>query len=624
MCVKKSRSDGSAPNTSISTILSEKIISENTNICYAQLKSDIIDYFNNNKISNLYLFSEDIINNENKEVKKFYGLDYKTVYLLSKKKKFHLYENFERDDKVKLFIDIDIKEFPDDINKDEYFDKIISDSIKIFTDKLQESNIEKPQIIILKSSSKTKLSSHVIFNNIVFKDIYHMKHFLSDIESDLITKDIIDMSVYKAGCFRMLWNSKLNKNINLEYYKSINYNYTTDKQLFYNCLLRNIPEKYELINVDLSESKKLLIKTKNLKKNDLLTDKENINKLYDIDLLKRYINIINTKRANNYNTWLEIGMILHNCNHTKNGFNLWNEWSKQSYKYVDEYELMYFWNRFNFSHKSFASLKYLAKLDNPTEYKKLEFSIDKPKFESIKFNHPYLLDKEQEKQNKKQNNTLLSKYINKNENKPDKKIDKNIDKFMNEHLDNWINNSIKTLAIKSSYGTGKTSLIKRILNKYKFKTILFISYRQSLTNELEHVFKQFKVKSYLNNDYTSDKVICQIESLDNLLKQNMSTSDENYIEYDLIILDEIESVLNHFRSSTIKNKESVFDIMKNILYNSNKILALDGDFNNRAFDYISYFGKSIVLENEHKKNLKKFNFTNNKDMIKKLMIVYIF
>ena len=616
MCVKKSRSDGSAPNTSISTILSEKIISEKTNICYAPLKSDIIEYFNINKNSNLYLFSEDTINNENKQVKQFYGLDYKTVYLLSKKKKFHLYENYERDDKVKLFIDIDIKEFPDDINKNEYFDKIIVDSIKLFTDKLQESNIYNPQIIILKSSSEIKLSSHVIFNDIIFKDIYHMKHFLSDINSDLINKDVIDMSVYKAGCFRMLWNSKLNKNINLEYYKSINYNYTTDKQLFYDCLLRNIPEKYELINVDLPESKKLLTKIKNLKHNVLITDKENINKLYDIDLIKRYLNIINIKRANNYNTWLEIGMIIHNCNHTNNGFNLWNEWSKQSYKYADEYELMYFWNRFNFSHKSMASLKYLAKLDNPTEYKKLEFSIDKPKFESIKFNYPYLLDQEEVKENKKQNNTLISKCIHKNKNEDDKAV-KKIDKIMDKHLDNWMDNDIKTLAIKSSYGTGKTSLIKRILNKYKFKTILFISYRQSLTNELEHVFKKFNVKSYLNNDYTSDKVICQIESLDNLLKHNMSTSDENYIEYDLIILDEIESVLNHFRSTTIKNKEGVFDIMKNILYNSNKILALDGDFNNRAYDYISYFGKSIILENEHKKNLKKFNFTNNKDKFDK-------
>jgi hypothetical protein len=270
------------------------------------------------------------------------------------------------------------------------------------------------------------------------------------------------MHVYRAGCFRLLWNSKLGKNINLEYYKSINYKYTTDKQLFYDCLLRNIPKEYNLIKVDLPESKKIINKIKSLKKNDLLTDKENTNKIYDVGLIKRYLNIINIKRADKYNKWLEIGFIIHNCNHTKDGFNLWNEWSKQSYKYSDEHELIYFWNKFKFSHKSFASLKFLAKEDNPIEYEKLEFSIDKPKFESIKFNHPYLLDLEQNK-NIKQNNTLLSKYNNTGKN------NKTINKFMDEHLDNWINKDIKTLAIKSSYGTGKTSLIKRILKNTNLK-----------------------------------------------------------------------------------------------------------------------------------------------------------
>jgi len=609
MCTQNSM-DGSITSTSISTISKEKIFIENTNICIAPLKRDIIDYINDNKITNLYIFSEDKISIKyNKEVivKQFYLIDYNSVYLLSKQKKFHLYENYEENEKVKLFIDIDIKEFPDDINKDEYFDNIIDDSINLFIDKLKEKDIFNPEIIILKSSSENKLSSHVIFNNIIFEDIYHMKHFLSDLnDTELVKKDVIDMSVYKSGCFRLLWNSKLGKNVNLEYYKSINYKYTTDKQLFYDCLLRNIPEKHELIEVDLPESKKIINKTKILKKNDLFTDKENTNKIYDVGLIKRYLNIINIKRADKYNKWLEIGFIIHNCNHTKDGFNLWNEWSKQSYKYSDEYELIYFWNKFKFSHKSIASLKFLAKEDNPTEYEKLEFSIDKPKFESIKFNHPYLLDLEQDK-NIKQNNTLLSKYNNTGKN------NKTINKFMDEHLDNWINKDIKTLAIKSSYGTGKTSLIKRILKKYKFNTILFISYRQSLTNELEHVFKEFKVKSYLNNSYSADKFICQIDSIDNLIKYNLSESDDKYIEYDLIILDEIESLLNHFRSTTIKNKENTFDIMKNILYNSNKILALDGDFNNRAYDYITYFGKSIILENEHKKNLKHFVFTNNKN-----------
>jgi hypothetical protein len=613
MCVQKLSSDGSVGSTSISTITRDKIFLKNTNYrSYPEwntIKGCIEDIQNELKINNLYIFCEDMNNNKdgkNKIIKNYLALDYDAVYKLSSKKIYHLYENYDIDEKVKLFIDIDIKEYPDDINKDEYFDNIIDDSINLFIDKLKEKDIFNPQIIILKSSSENKLSSHVIFNDVIFEDIYHMKHFLSDLDSKLIKYDIIDMSVYRKGCFRLLWNSKLNKNINLEYYDGKNYTYTTDKQLFYDCLLRNIPQEYNLIKVDLPESKKIIKRTKTLKKSELFTDKENNNKIYDVGLIKRYMNIIDIKRADKYNKWIEIGTIIHNCNHTKDGFNLWNEWSKQSYKYSDEYELIYFWNKFKFSHKSIASLKYIAKDDNPIEYEKLEFSIDEPKFKSIKFNHPYLLDQEVNK-NIKKNNTLLTKY-----NKTVKN-NKTINEFMDNHLDNWMKNEIKTLAIKSSYGTGKTSIIKRILNKYKFKTILFISYRQSLTNELEHVFKEFKVKSYLNNAYNADKFICQIDSLDNLIKNNLSESEENYIEYDLIILDEIESLLNHFRSSTIKDKENTFNIMKNILYNSNKILALDGDFGNRAYDYITYFGESIILENEHKNNLKHFIFTNNKD-----------
>ncbi len=38
----------------------------------------------------------------------------------------------------------------------------------------------------------------------------------------------------------MSWNSKLNKNVNIENYKYIN-----DKQLFYDCLLRNIPKEHK-------------------------------------------------------------------------------------------------------------------------------------------------------------------------------------------------------------------------------------------------------------------------------------------------------------------------------------------------------------------------------------------
>ena len=263
--------DGNATNISTSTISTEKIFIENTNICIAPKKQDIIDYINNNKITNLYLFSEDKIsikNNKEVIVKQFYLIDYNSVYLLSKQKKFHLYENYEKNEKVKLFIDIDIKKYPENINKDEYFDDIIDKSIELFTDKLKEKNVFNPEIIILKSSSENKLSSHVIFNNVIFEDIYHMKHFLSILNNtELVKKDIIDTNVYKSGCFRLLWNSKLEKNVNLEYYKSINYKYITDKQLFFDCILRNIPKTYHFVKMekDKKESDEKIDENKKLK-----------------------------------------------------------------------------------------------------------------------------------------------------------------------------------------------------------------------------------------------------------------------------------------------------------------------------------------------------------------------
>ena len=55
------------------------------------------------------------------------------------------------------------------------------------------------------------------------------------------------------------------------------------------------------------------------------------------------------------------------------------------------------------------------------------------------------------------------------------------------------------------------------------------------------------------------------------------------------IIDEIASVLNHFMSQTISNPESTFNSLYSIIKASNKVLALDGDFDKRSYDFISHF-----------------------------------
>jgi len=48
-----------------------------------------------------------------------------------------------------------------------------------------------------------------------------------------------------------------------------------------------------------------------------------------------------------------------------------------------------------------------------------------------------------------------------------------------------------------------------------------------------------------------------------------------------------------------------------IINNSTKLICLDGDTNERAYNYIKNFGVSINIENEYKKYIKTFNIIDN-------------
>ncbi len=188
--------------------------------------------------------------------------------------------------------------------------------------------------------------------------------------------------------------------------------------------------------------------------------------------------------------------------------------------------------------------------------------------------------------------------------------------FISSYINAWFHGDIKSLAILSTYDTGKTRLIKNLIKEFGFKKVLFISYRQTLTNELHGSFKELYVDSYLDGVYGSDRIICQIESLEKLLPKFQFIDQTNELPtYDLIVLDEIESILNHFRSSTIANKEKTFNFMKDLVFNSTKVLALDGDFHNRSYHFLKHFGDLTILHNEVKKNLKHFLLTNNRNHI---------
>ncbi len=184
-------------------------------------------------------------------------------------------------------------------------------------------------------------------------------------------------------------------------------------------------------------------------------------------------------------------------------------------------------------------------------------------------------------------------------------------------LDKWINND-KTLCIKSAMGTGKTTLIKHLLDKHKFKKILWITHRQTLTKSLYGSFKKYGFINYMDtngNLYCKDRVIIQVDSLNRIISEDPFEGCIKYNKYDLVIIDEIEGCLSHYNSPFLNKIETcardIFNNMTKIISHSKKLLLLDADIGVRTMLFAENFGKVITINNTYQPIKKIFNIIND-------------
>lgn len=356
---------------------------------------------------NVYLYSSDKKNGK-KGSKIFHISTRETMYELSKDRTGNYYENYEHGQPIKLFIDIDYDlSNKSDIN-DNQFDKIIEESIDTFNKELSTITEIKPSTIILKSNRKDKFSSHIIYNNIVFGNIKQMNSYVKNINSKLINESVIDPVVYnKAGCLRMYMNTKRDLKAPLEYYKGLNYEYKNEKQLFMDCLLRNVDniQIKDYIKLDINTNKKGTNKsTKKELNNDIPKFRDNKisddvyiskkidnsgdsekNEMFEIcELLK----ILSVTRAERFEEWFKVGMMLKNSSDEKNEQEYLNQWIEFSKRWPKKYNYdacIKQWKTFKKGTGLYttSSLHYWAKNDNMTEYKKIMKQVYKKAYDSI-------------------------------------------------------------------------------------------------------------------------------------------------------------------------------------------------------------------------------------------------
>ena len=483
------------------------------------------------------LFSRDI--NKDNGSKMFLTKSYEEIYSIIKNEKIKCYyEDHTYNTKIKLHIDIDIKkEYIDKIDRDDEINIILDNLLNMLNLKIEQVlNIKNPRIIVLVSNTLLKLSIHIIYVDILFDNIYSMGDFMKNYLS------IIDKSIYKKGCFRMLYCNKLGKYNTLIYYKGYNYEIENDYQLFIDSCLcsNNILDTvdYILINDDFGIVNKSKPIIKNIKH-------EIVNYKYtkpDFDIIKKVLEKVSLK---DYDDWFRITCAIKNLylglepNDAEHLYYMYDDECSKYHEY-DRYK-----NKDIFDNlKSIISINYLFYTANikykiKPIYKYKEFMFNPNKYKNI------IIDD--------------SKYIN---------VD------INELV------KYKLICLKGPTGIGKTRYLNNIINHLNIKNIISITSRTNLAGEHK---KSINLKFYKDLDYNEinycNKLVIQLESLHKCNYQ--------LFEYGIVILDEINSLLSHLRSPTMNNKRATcYKYLMKLIKNAKHIIAMDADFCDWNFDFI--------------------------------------
>ena len=344
-----------------------------------------------------------------------------------------------------------------------------------------------------------------------------------------------------------------------------------------------------------SNIKKVVKELKVKKSNEeIIIQPDLIIKKFDIKTMNSIYKILfNYKYFDIYETWYKVAYMGRHLNNTEQSFKLFNKYSRlvcidDVYKYKDNEESInrkYFYGdgKYNINFDENGVLLLLSQLDL-TKYKK-------------HFQHLYA---------SKYNDDVINKIDMKFLYEEDDKI-----------FSDWMINDIKTLCIKSNYGTGKTFAFKKIIEKYNPKRILFITYRQSLAHSFSKDLKErFEFVNYLDDVGKLDKenrVIIQLDSINRITtKFDKLLQNDTIPYYDLIVLDEIEGLLCHLSFNNIE-QYYIHNILYNCLKKCKKILCLDGDMNDRTYDFITTIPNNTykIYNNIYKGVQKHFTFTKD-------------
>ena len=115
--------------------------------------------------------------------------------------------------------------------------------------------------------------------------------------------------------------------------------------------------------------------------------------------------------------------------------------------------------------------------------------------------------------------------------------------------------------------------------------------------------------------WNSKRLIVQIDSLLQVLNKNDGfITDGRFKPYDMIILDESESLLDHIDGKTMEKKElDIFNFFDAILRQCKKVLFMDGDVSERSLSFAKNYGDLTYIKNKNIQGNRVINLFLNEE-----------
>jgi len=577
-------------------LYSNKELSENDNLKY--VRHDLMSYGDNfSRVITNYQTLKYLALNQNKNNIQLKFIKNGMIETSNKLTSFCFVENKTK--YFKLYWDIDFKY---DSNPEIYYG--FTDQHEIITkyilsyiiETLNETlHLKKSDLQYIWAQKEKSIGYHIYFPNIIVDKQLHL--WIYDKTFDKIKND----KKYPVQLINKIFDSCIKSNgLRLFYYKYNNDYYfplqekstykfdpNPDKH-FHLCILNT---NFDLYNFNLKIDSQLIFKneivndkkTKDINDNSSIVDIKTININDKKDLINGLSKCLSNDKIDDYKNWISMIYMFKN-------FGMYNEiveLSKKSKKFDSKSITIIdkiFKNKTTPRDIKIISLGTLidwAKKDNLD----LTNNIFAKYYLSIKLDISHI------------DEIIQSRFkINIDFLENSQHISEQAKKYFTNEIDKNINNPICFL-LQSCTGSGKTTTInyinEYILNLNPHYTFLSVVTRRSMCachiSAFNHEKSKIKFTSYLDDSY--DSLDYFISSLENLVRVHDN--------YDIVLLDEINSLINYFYSDTLKGiRLNCISSLLRILSKAKIIIACDANITDLVFSFFNQINiKYIYYKN---------------------------